>query len=156
MSNPVPDLLALTSIADGSPRNAAPVRNNFSAIQTAVNALKTALAGGAAGQVLTSAGPDAVSWGTAPARIVRGRVQSDGSVLNGGGFSVNHSATGTYVITFAAFSQVPAVTCLPDGGASPFLAMGGAESASGVTIFITNPSGTLTDRAFYFTAIDTA
>lgn len=81
MSNPVPDLLALTSIADGSPRNAAPVRNNFSAIQTAVNALKTAIGGGAAGQVLTSAGPDAVAWGTAPALTVLDDLTVTGSGL---------------------------------------------------------------------------
>lgn len=62
MSNPVPDLLALTSIADGSPRNAAPVRNNFSAIQTAINAFVTALSGGTLGQVIQAAGATDVQW----------------------------------------------------------------------------------------------
>ena len=52
MSNPIPSLLALTSIADGSQQQAAPIRNNYSAVQTAVNALITALKGGTTGALL--------------------------------------------------------------------------------------------------------
>jgi len=52
VSNPLPSLLALTSIADGSQQQAAPIRNNYSAIQTAANALITALKGGTTGALL--------------------------------------------------------------------------------------------------------
>lgn len=66
MSNPLPDLLALTSIADGSERDAAPLRNNYSLIQTAVNAIRTVLAGGTSGQVLEAADASNVEWAYPP------------------------------------------------------------------------------------------
>jgi len=62
MSNPLPSLLALTSIADGGPQQAAPIRNNYSAVQTAVNSLITALSGGAVGQVLQAVDSTHVQW----------------------------------------------------------------------------------------------
>lgn len=65
MSNPVPGSLALSTIADGSPRIAAPVRNNFSAIQTLANAVVTLLSGGTAGQVLTASDASNVEWADA-------------------------------------------------------------------------------------------
>lgn len=64
MANPLPNQLALTSIADGSQRLASPIRNNFSAVQTAVNALRTALASGTAGQVLQAVDGTDVQWQT--------------------------------------------------------------------------------------------
>ena len=66
MSNPIPNQLALTSIADGSQRLAAPIRNNYSAIQTAVNALITALSGGSVGQYLEAADSSDVEWAYPP------------------------------------------------------------------------------------------
>lgn len=62
MSNPVPSSVALTTIADGSPRTAAPVRNNFAAIQTLANAIVTLLSGGTAGQVLQAVDATNVQW----------------------------------------------------------------------------------------------
>lgn len=61
----MPDLpasLALTTIADGSLRVAAPVRNNFTSTQTAVNALIAALASGTVGQFLRATDSDTVAW----------------------------------------------------------------------------------------------
>lgn len=58
----LPSSLALTTIPDGSPRIAAPVRNNFTSTQTAVNALKDALAGGTAKQFLQATDTDTVAW----------------------------------------------------------------------------------------------
>ena len=66
MPNPVPDLLALASIADGSQRLAAPIRNNFSAIQTAVNENVTVFSGGASGQVLQAADASHLQWAYPP------------------------------------------------------------------------------------------
>lgn len=65
MSNPIPDLLALTSIADGSQRLASPIRNNYSDIQTAVNELIAALSGGASGQVLQAVDASHVQFAAA-------------------------------------------------------------------------------------------
>lgn len=48
----LPSSISLTSILDGALAIAADVRNNYAAIQTAVNALITALSGGTAGDVL--------------------------------------------------------------------------------------------------------
>lgn len=53
MSQPLPNQLALTAVNDGDEATAAPLRNNFSAIQTVVNALRALFAGGTAGQVVT-------------------------------------------------------------------------------------------------------
>lgn len=55
---PVPSLLSLTDIPDGSQLVASPVRNNYTAIQAAVNALIGFLQGGAAGDVLRFDGTD--------------------------------------------------------------------------------------------------
>lgn len=58
----LPSSLALTSIEDGSDIVASDHRNNYAAIQTAVNALKTALAGGTTGQVVTATSSSAVDY----------------------------------------------------------------------------------------------
>lgn len=58
----LPSNLALATIPDGSPIVAVDHRNNYSAIQTALNSLLAILGGGTAGQVLTSAGAAAVEW----------------------------------------------------------------------------------------------
>lgn len=52
----LPSSLSLASILDGSAIIAADHRNNYSAIQTDVNAIITALSGGGTGQVVTSGG----------------------------------------------------------------------------------------------------
>lgn len=61
MSN-VPNTIALQSIADGALEVAADHRNNYAAIQTAVNALIAALSGGSAGQVLEALTTSTVDW----------------------------------------------------------------------------------------------
>lgn len=71
MSNPVPSSVALTTIADGSPRIAAPIRNNFSALQAFANAINAILAGGTAGQVLTAADASNVQWADSVTRYTK-------------------------------------------------------------------------------------
>lgn len=58
----LPSALALTQIADGSLAVAADVRNDFNAVQTYANDLRTLLAGGSAGNVFTSSGGTTVGW----------------------------------------------------------------------------------------------
>lgn len=62
MSNPVPSSLALTTIGAGAPILSADHRNNYSAVQTAVNAIITALTGGVSGQMFQAAGSTSVGW----------------------------------------------------------------------------------------------
>jgi hypothetical protein len=61
----VPSSLALASIVDDSEIVASDHRNNYAAIQTAVNALISALSGGSSGQVLTASDASDVQWGAA-------------------------------------------------------------------------------------------
>jgi hypothetical protein len=58
----VPSSLALASIVDDSEIVASDHRNNYAAIQTAVNALISALSGGSSGQVLTASDASDVQW----------------------------------------------------------------------------------------------
>lgn len=60
----VPSDLSLATIADGSSIIASDHRNNYAAIQTAVNALLDFLAGGSSGQVLESGGASVITWAT--------------------------------------------------------------------------------------------
>ena len=66
MSNPLPSSLSLTNIPSGSQILSSTHDTNYSAVQTAFNQLLTALAAGTSGQVLTSAGPTALSFVTSP------------------------------------------------------------------------------------------
>jgi hypothetical protein len=59
----LPNTLALASIADGSLEVAVDHRNNYAAIQTAVNAIIAALSGGTNGQLLKALSASSVGWG---------------------------------------------------------------------------------------------
>lgn len=67
----LPSSLALTSIADGSNIVAADHRNNYTAVQTALNALIALLAAGSTGQSLVSSGGTTIGWQTATATTYR-------------------------------------------------------------------------------------
>ena len=82
---------------------------------------------------------------------VTGRVDTDGTILAGTGFTVSHGGTGTYTITFTtAFSNPPFFTA---EGKSSGAEVDGititALTASAVTFFIRDGSN---DRAFVFFA----
>lgn len=66
----VPSSLSLTDIPASSAVTSAPHRANYSAIQTAVNALVTILSSGTAGQVLRATDGSTVAWG-APGTVYR-------------------------------------------------------------------------------------
>lgn len=92
MSNPIPSSLALSVIANGQLGDATPIANNYSQIQAAVNALITALSGGAAGQFFQAVDGSDVKWGIVP-----------GSVIAQGTKTANVATTGT---TFATGADV--------------------------------------------------
>lgn len=58
----LPANVSLANIADGAAIVASDHRNNYSALQTYINALNAILAGGSAGQVLGSSGGTTVGW----------------------------------------------------------------------------------------------
>lgn len=62
---------------------------------------------GTSGQYFAAAGDENL-------RVVRGSVESDGTIEVGSGFTVQHVATGWYLITFTTpFSQAPTATLTP-------------------------------------------
>jgi len=83
-------------------------------------------------------------------RIVRGRVGYDGSRLEGCCFSVNLTATGNYVITFATpFLGLPVVTATPETTVNLMIYHTRTNDAQ-VLIF---SEGRSQDAGFYFIAI---
>jgi hypothetical protein len=92
LSNPIPSSLSLAVIANGQLGDATPIANNYSQIQAAVNALITALSGGAAGQFFQAVDGSDVKWGIVP-----------GSVIAQGTKTANVATTGT---TFATGADV--------------------------------------------------
>jgi hypothetical protein len=88
-------------------------------------------------------------------RIVRGRVNSLGSILAGSGFTVSHTSAGVFFIDFVPdFPSVPVVTVTVDyTNDGAFVGMTNGLTANTTGIRITTGGGTLSDRTFNFTAI---
>jgi len=92
---------------------------------------------------------DALDTGSVKPREIIARVSSAGVIGAGSGFTVTHSATGVYVLTFKrAFAQAPGVV------ASPFVGEAAASiqahsTASAATIYLLGPGGsTLVNAGF--------
>lgn len=85
-------------------------------------------------------------------RVLFGAIDSDGTILDGsGGYSVNHSATGTYVITYDnPFAGVPATLATAHAQGADIKAQD--EASVTVETFVTS-TGALSDRAFNFVAM---
>ena len=88
-------------------------------------------------------------------RVIRGKVSAAGVVLLGSGFSASRVSAGTYLVGFSPnFSATPVVTVSAEwlsGTAYTAMTNGVLHTATGVRI--TNGSGSLVDRDFYFFAI---
>ena len=83
--------------------------------------------------------------------IIAGRVNADGSIAAGDGFSVQKTATGTYVLKFATGFRLATITATVVGGAgivSPF-----SLTETGVQINVYNNAAASLDFAFAFTAV---
>lgn len=87
-----------------------------------------------------------------PRASVRGKVNADGTIAQGSGFSVSHPGTGRYVITFStAFATAPVVVASPlSGQIFPRIAVD--SSTTSVEINMLNTGNSLTDVAFHFIA----
>lgn len=87
-----------------------------------------------------------------------GLVNADGTIAGGTRFTVNHSATGTYQVTFTSpFSAAPAVLVtlanLPAFGSNRNYIPGvSAVTVNGFTLTVASPSGVAADAAFNFAA----
>lgn len=92
--------------------------------------------------------------------IIRGRVNGDGTIAAGTGFSITRTATGRYTITFtSAFSAVPVVLLTPRAGAGGATAatavidnFNAAPTTTSTRVFILS-AGTYTDLEWDFMAI---
>jgi hypothetical protein len=105
----LPSPITLTNIADGASIIASDHRNNYSAIQTAIDSLLGILGAGTAGQLLTSSGAAAVSWTAAVTPYTPAWTASGTPPVLGNG-----TLTGSYAqvgkLTFAAFTLTPGTT----------------------------------------------
>lgn len=86
-----------------------------------------------------------------------GIVNGNGGIVYGSGFTVTHSQTGVYGISFSGtFHKCPLIDALPAGGANVIPQLYYYNCSNGsvqITILMENTSGTLTDNAFHFTAV---
>lgn len=88
--------------------------------------------------------------------LLQGNVDSAGNIVNGQGFSVIHSSTGVYTITFnRAFNSNMSITATPitSGGFIPLVGIQSVSSASAVLNFFSTSSGPGQDTAFSFIAV---
>lgn len=84
--------------------------------------------------------------------IIAGRVNPDGSIATGDGFTVQRLVAGSYLITFASGFRLVSITATFNGGLAAINAFLGGFSERGVTVGMTNSAGTQTDAAFSFIA----
>lgn len=84
--------------------------------------------------------------------IIAGRVNADGSIAAGDGFTVTKGTAGIYTLTFAAgFRLVSITTSL--GTAIGGYTMPNTYGERTVNVNVNNTSNTLTDIAWNFTAV---
>ena len=84
-----------------------------------------------------------------------GQVTSGGSVTAGTGFTVNHSATGTYAVTFTT-PYAAAPTVIANATSVTRTVQITAQSTSGFTASITDHNNAAQDAGFNFVAFVTA
>jgi hypothetical protein len=84
--------------------------------------------------------------------IIRGTCDSAGNIVSGEGFTVNHSGTGTYIISYStSFNDAPAMTAT--GVNTAMTAQLTSIGASSVTLTTRVAGGGITDIAFSFIII---
>lgn len=123
---------------------------------------------GTDGQVLAADSTDStgVKWATpsiraiaeAGLKVIRGTINTAGTVAAGSGWSVSKTATGTYTVTFTvAFSAPPSVAVAPvrASGAQSTAQLGAQPLAASFQI-VTLTAGSLADRDLCFIAIGPA
>jgi len=88
--------------------------------------------------------------------IVAGRVNADGSIAAGDGFTVTKGAAGTYTVAFPGSFRAVSVVAMPAGTASTVGIVTqnvGAVTGQAITVVVLNTAGNAIDGAFMFTAV---
>lgn len=85
--------------------------------------------------------------------IIAGRVNADGSIAGGDGFSVAKTGTGVYGITFASGFKFMSVAITPSTSAAAALGQNATERFVQVALSSTVPAFTGVDQAFSFIAV---
>lgn len=86
--------------------------------------------------------------------IVRGLIQGNGTIISGEGYTVNHSATGTYVVSYStSFGDVPSVVCTDITGFIPAVSQSGGVGPNSFTVVWRTSGGSATDTQFAFHSI---
>lgn len=116
---------------------------NYVAGQTAV--VSAAISSRDEPVVTIAAGGVATPSSTA---MLTGDVNSNGTIAGGTGFTVNHSGTGIYIVSFTnPFSSSPVPVVTPKGAMLPAVV---ANSASQMTLNFFDTTPSLVDSAFFF------
>lgn len=103
--------------------------------------------------LMGSGGTNYATSGQEKLRIVRGIVENNGIIYTGSGFTVTHTGTGTYTLTFSpVFTDVPALTLSAYTSTSPVTINCTSGTPSGYLI-TTWAGSTKTDSWWNFTAI---
>lgn len=95
---------------------------------------------------------------TSSLTAIRGSVDSTGAIVAGEGFTVNHSSTGTFIISFTnTFANIPVVVTSVNtpggGGVGVVTSQTVSASVLGVTVLVYTGTVTLTNQGFAFIAI---
>ncbi|MFN0149415.1 MAG: hypothetical protein ACKVU1_01720 [bacterium] len=145
--------LKLESVGGGGNKHFIVQTTGFMGVGTTAPAAKLDVRGDIK---LGTSGQYQATGATETLRMLRGRVASNGSILDGAGFTVGHSSTGTYTIFFTEFfalGSTPAVTASAEWFGGAHVAMPAGATASAVTIKTVTGGGTLVDKPFYFIAV---
>lgn len=106
-----------------------------------------------------TAATDAAAFGQIPAQPLTGLVNADGTIAGGTGFTVNHSSTGTYAVTFTtAFAAAPTVlVTITEGPGSASVGTPGLTNlvAGSVTVNTVDRTGAAANMPFAFIAYAT-
>lgn len=88
-------------------------------------------------------------------QVVRGHVNSDGTILSGVGFSATRTGAGRYTITpTTAFSSVPAVVVTRETTAALLIMTAFSVTDTSFGVASDNTSGVATDAPFFFIALE--
>lgn len=85
--------------------------------------------------------------------IIAGRVNADGTIATGDGFSVSVPGTGHYLITFASGFRLFAMTVSSQQNAVPGAIAATSTTPNSAEIWMNSPSSVLTASAFQFIAV---
>lgn len=131
----LPETINLSQPGDHTDADAVVQRNDNAAIQTAVNGLISYLAS------LAIAG-------------LTGRINSDGTIAAGSGFTCVHTALGEYTVTFTApFSVAPLVVVTGVGAGFTSQSWGVSPSTTAVVVYGQTGGIGPTNQAFDFYAV---